>query len=252
MPTAIKGNFEEFIQTLDRRLVRQIPFASARALTRTAQLVQAAEVHEISDVFRQPTPYTLSAVALRPATKESQSAYVWIKSDSAKGTPAEKYLSAEIEGGSRSLKRFELALRSVGALPDSYYAVPGSGAKVDSYGNMDRGQIVQILAFFKAFPEAGYRANITTAGRQRLAKGTKAKQGFAYFVGRPAGGKLPLGVWQRTSFAHGSSIRPVLIFVPSVLYEPIFDFYFVASTIITRNMDKEFRSALADAVASAR
>ena len=43
---------------------RQIPFAAAQALTRTAQDAQEREVHEIRDVFNRPTPYTLSAVFL--------------------------------------------------------------------------------------------------------------------------------------------------------------------------------------------
>src|SRR5439155_26080975 len=132
-------------------------------------------------------------------------------------------LNPQIHGGSRDLKKFERALRSVGALPESHFIVPGAAAKMDAYGNMDRGQIIQILAYFRSFPEAGYRANTTAKGRARLARTTLSRQGFAYFVGAPAGGKLPLGIWQRFNLKP-SAIRPVMIFVKSVLYSKRLDF----------------------------
>ena len=230
---------------------KQIPFATAVALTRTAQRVKHAEEREMKDVFERPTPYTLQSVFMKPATKASQEAVVWLKDFAGKGTPASKFLLPQIKGGSRRPKRFEKALQAVGAMPPDHRAVPGEGAKVDAFGNMDRGQIVQILSFFKAFPEMGYKANMSDKRRKQMARGTKSRQGFSYFVGRP-GDRLPLGIWQRVSFARGSAIKPVLIFVPSVTYNAAFDFVYVGKTVFNRHFHEEFRRALDQAIRTAR
>lgn len=230
---------------------KQVTFATRVALTRTAQKVLVAQQREMRDIFRNPTPYTMSSLFLRPATKTNLSAEVKLKDFASKATPASKFLSAQISGGQRSQKRFERALQSVGALPPGYRIVPGSAAKLDSYGNMSRGQIVQILAFFRAFPEAGYKANMTSQGRDKLVRGSKRQQGFAYFVGRP-GDRLPLGIYQRVSFARGTALKPVMIFVQSAIYQPVFDFESVAKQTIKAEFAGEFATAWTEAKRTAR
>lgn len=232
---------------------RQLPFAIAKGLTETAQLVKAAEVREMKDVFDRPTPYTLNSLFVRPATKQTQEAIVWLKDDRAgSGGMPDKYLLPEIRGGVRVAKRFELALRSAGILPEDHVAVPGSGAKLDQYGNLSRGLIVQLLSYFRTFGTAGYSANITDAKKAKLARGTKTKVGFEYFVSRPGDGKLPLGIWQRFRFAQGTAIKPILIFVPGALYHSIFDFAYVAQSTFDREWPKQFGAALEEALRTAR
>lgn len=250
MKLSVKTNFPD-VQKQINELGKQAQFAAAVALTRTAQKVKDAQLREMKDVFDNPTPYTMSSLYLRPATKAKLEAVVWLKDFAAKATPAATYLLPQIQGGERRMKRFERALQSVGALPSGYRVVPGDVAKVDSFGNIDRGQIVQILSYFKAFPEAGYKANMTDKRKSQLAKGSKTRQGFIYFVGRP-GGRLPLGIWQRIQFARGSAIKPVMIFVPTVAYKAIFDFQFVAKTVIEREFEREYRLALEQAMRTAR
>lgn len=230
---------------------RQFPYAAALALTRTAQEIQKREVHEMRDVFDRPTSYTLSSTFIKPATKAHLEATVGLKDFSGKGIPASKFLAAQITGGSRRLKRFERALKAVGHLPDDYRVVPGNGAQLDVHGNIKPSQIVQILSYFQAFPEAGYRANMSQRRRRRLARGTKVKQGFEYFIGRP-GDRLPLGVWQRTAFARGTAIKLVFMFVRQANYEAVFDFEHVAVTTATRAFLPNFRSALTEAMHTAR
>jgi hypothetical protein len=230
---------------------KQVRFATRLALTRTAKKAELAEVREMLDVFHNPTPFTLSSTFVRPATTARLEAEVKLKDDSAKAVPASKFLAAQVSGGQRKLKRFEVALTAAGVMPVGYRAVPGQGAKVDSYGNMSRGQIVQILAFFRAFPEMGYKANMTDKGKARLARGNKRAQGFSYFVGTP-GDRLPLGIYQRVSFNGGTAIKPVLMFVRSALYQPIFDFKYVVEQTVKTEFDSEFQSAFAEAVRTAR
>lgn len=230
---------------------KQVNFATRVALTKTAQLAQEAEVHEMRDVFSRPTPYTLSSVFVRPATSTQLQATVGLKDGATKATPASKFLAPQIDGGQRVQKRFERALQAVGAMPTGYRAVPGSAARLDAYGNMDRGQIVQILAYFQAFPEMGYKANMNDKGRSRLGRGSKRQPGFVYFVGRP-GNRLPLGIYQRVRFARGSAIRPVLIFVRSAVYQERYDFAYVVDLTVRRQFGDQFAKAYIDAMRSAR
>ncbi len=230
---------------------KQIQFATRVALTRTAQQAALAEVREMRDVFRNPTPYTLSSVFVQAATKTRLEATVKLKDDSTKATPASKFLAAQVRGGQRGQKRFERALQAVGAMPTGYRAVPGAAARLDTYGNMSRGQIVQLLAYFRAFPEMGYKANMNDKGRARLARGTRRQQGYVYFVGRP-GDRLPLGIYQRFSFGHGSAIKPVLIFVRSAVYQERYDFEYVVEQTVKTQFANEFAKAYGEALGTAR
>ncbi len=250
---SVQHDFDKLTASLDDMAKNQVPFALARALNDTADAVQAAEVREMKDVFDRPTPTTLNAVYVKRATKGNLIAEIGLKNFAGKGIPATKYLAAEIDGGSRRLKRFEVALVRAGVMPEDMRAVPGEAAQMDAYGNMLGSQIVQILSFFKAFPELGYKANMSDKRRAQLAKGSKTRQGFAYFVGRPAGGKLPLGIWQRFQFARGSSaIKPVLIFVPHTIYQAVFDFGYVVQKTVDRTFPASFQQRMAEAMATAK
>lgn len=230
---------------------KQIPFAASLAINNTAKKVKEKEGHEIRDVFDRPTPYIKNSIFVKPSNKRNLNAIVGIKDMAIKGNPATKILKAEIGGGSRRLKRYEVLLRSTGNLPSGYYTVPGQAAKIDQYGNIARSQITQILSYFKSFPEAGYKANATDVTKARLAKSTKSRRGFEYFIGK-VGDKGTLGIWQRVKSNFGTSIRPVLIYVRSNNYDPIFDFEFVATNTVRKEFANEFDNAINQAVRTAR
>jgi hypothetical protein len=232
----------------------QVPYATALALTRTAQAVKVGEVAEMARVFDRPTPYTLNSLYMKPATKRQLEARVWLKEDTFKGTPATKYLLPQIEGGGRRMKRFELALQRVGAMPADYQAVPGERMPMDAYGNMERGEIVRILSYLKAFGEQGYRANITDKRRTRLAKGTKTAYGYAYFVVLPGSKAKHLhpGIWKRVHTGFGSAILPMIMFVRKARYGKRFNFYQVAERVIAREFPRQFAEAARQAMATAR
>jgi hypothetical protein len=226
---------------------RHLPYATARALTHTAQEVRKSLQDEMSRVFDRPTAYTLNSLYVRPATRSRLMAMVWLKGTSFKGTPADKFLGPQIFGGQRSLKRFEKSLKSAGLLPEGMYAVPGDAAKLDANGNMDRGQIVQILSFLRAFGETGYRANMSDKRR----KGFSKRTGVHYFVGKP-GSRLPLGVWERREFAFGSSVRPILIFIKAPKYKKLFKFFEVGRNTAENKFPVNLRLSLAQALATSR
>lgn len=242
----------ELTDKLGKFAYQQMPYAASVALNKTAEDVQRHEVRAMRDVFDRPTPYILNSVVIKRSTKQNLRAEIGLK-DRGAGVPATKYLAAHMGGGSRRPKRFESALRAAGHLPEDFRAVPGAGAKIDQYGNMATSQMIQILSYFRTFPEAakGARQNMTDRKRQRLAKGTRSQRGFEYFIGRP-GGRAPLGVYQRIAFASGYAIKPVLIFVRQARYRAIFDFKTVATDTVLRDFGWHFEAALADAMRTAR
>ena len=234
---------------------KQLPFATSLAINRTAVKVREREQHEIRDVFDLPTPFIQNSIFIKPSNKANLTARVGIKDNGfGKGIPAIKPLEAEIVGGERRLKRYEVALRSIGVLPDGYFTVPGEGAEIDSFGNMKAGQIRQLLSYFRANRDVGSTSNSTDATRAKLAKGTKKRAGISYFVGKV--GDAPLGIWRRTTSGSFTGpvkpIMPILMFVQSTRYEAIYDFDFVAQQTISREFDGQFIRAWAEAEATKR
>ena len=251
MKFTITTNARDVIASMGDVAARHIPFATALALTRTAQEAQRHEQHEMRDVFDRPTPFTLSALRVVPATKTNLTASVEIKDSAAKGVAASKYLAPEVYGGRRDLKAFELALFHAGVLPPGHYIVPGEAAKLDAYGNISRGQITQILSYFRARLDVGYTSNATEKTRARLKKGSKRRYGIVYFVSKP-GDRLPPGVWMREIHGLGSRVRPIMMFVTRAQYEAIFDFHYVIERTAQEVLPKEFELALAEALRTAR
>lgn len=205
---------------------KQISIATSIALTKTAKQIQREEVGEMKRVFDRPTQYTLNGLYIKPSTKTNLEARIGIKNDVFKGTPAEKYLLPNIIGGQRKLKRFERAFIAKGIMPEGYNAVPGAGAKLDNFGNVPAKFIVQILSFLGAFSNVGFSANSTQKTRDRFLK-TQAKRvggaNVAYFVVNTKS-RIPMGIYQRTVFGLGSSIKPIFVFVKSSTYNSKFNF----------------------------
>lgn len=253
---SVKSDIKEVVGKLAANMRQQVPYATVQTLNTVARIAETDTRKEMVDVFDRPTPWTLNSTFVKPASKSTLAATIGLKDARAvsTGVPAAKYLKTEITGGERRLKRFERALRSVGALPEGMFIVPGSGVKLDPYGNVPTGVVVQILSYFRAFPDAGYKANITDARKAKLARGTRnqSKLGVAFFVGRPADGKLPLGIWQRTYLAGGTAIKPLFIFVNGVNYEPRFDFRYVIELAVQRHFSSVFKAELQDAMRTAR
>lgn len=249
----IEHDFDSLLKNISNVEKRQIPFALSKAINETAKKTKDSLIHEMRDVFDRPTPYTLSSIFIKPSNKRNLSAIVGLKDAATKAIPASKFLTAQITGGVRRLKRYEVALRSIGVLPSNYFTVPGEGAKLDAYGNMSRGQIIQILSYFNAFGESGFRANATDKTRARLRKGTKKTiHGISYFAVQPGESDLHPGIWMRIHSGFGIAIRAVLIFVDRVLYDPTFDFAFVSETTNKKLFGSEFSKALLEANRTAR
>jgi hypothetical protein len=194
---------------------------------------------EMQSVFDRPTPYILNAVQVfKKATPDSLEAVITPTYMGGKGVDPQKILAAQEEGGRRSDKRSEVALRRAGILPSGYQTAipktpyPGSD---DGRGNLRGAFLVQLISYFQAFGEQGYRANMSAKGYQRVHRGTKKQTGRRYFVsyGAMRGGArmtannepdarsqhFAAGIWAVTG-TGGADVRPVVMFVKTPKYTP--------------------------------
>lgn len=221
------SGLDEMRQTLAALSDRRFSAAIATALSRTASEVRQEIRRQLPSVFDRPTPYTLNSLYVKGATAENLVARVWFKDETGTtgmGTPATKYLAPQVQGGGRNTKRFERALQMAGALPAGWQIVPGPGARLDQYGNVSAGQIIQILSQLRITLLSGHTRNMSAEARAAIRAQRKA--GGRFFV-MPVGGRAKPGIYQREFM--GENITAVLMFVPPTKYGVRFDFSAMAT-----------------------
>lgn len=263
MRITLTSNIDEVRKQFAEFSDRRFNAAMATALTRTAVQVRDAVQAEMPRVLDRPTPYTTRQLRYVPAKADRLAAAVGFNvvnvtdergatiafRDLGPGeTPAGKYLTPQIEGGSRRLKRLEVALRAAGALPDGWLTVPGEGARLDAYGNVSRGQVVQVLSQLRIQLVAGSSRNMSFDARKQITAQRKA--GGRFFVVKPGEGKLQPGIYQREFI--GRNITPVFIFVRGASYKRRFDFDGLSRRVADATLPQEIDRALAESLSRLR
>ena len=274
---------EGLLNDVDDLIKHRIPKMAAMAVTATAKSLKDATEKQLSVVFDRPNRWTLSSIYYRPASISDMNAYVWFKDDSAvgKGTPASKYLWAQIHGGPRRFKRHEVALQRFGVLPPGYYTVPGAGIKLDSHGNIPTGTITEILTGVGALTGMSDTEFYGKLGGYKKKKKTTAN----FFVVKQKHGGLVPGIWERSpetgkefksvlarqtgaysstpkagswysdkekkflSVIQGRAVRPILIFVKAPQYTQRFPFYDWAESFVNTNYQQFFNRIMAETLA---
>lgn len=247
----------------------QLPFVLSKASNDLAFMVRKAEMETVVRVFDRPKPQTQKNFFVRKGSKRNPTATIWFDQIYDRGF--KEYMVPQVEGGGRRLKRSEKLL--------GRYYVPGRGAKLDRYGNMQGGQVTQVLSQLRQLGGvAGYSMNETerSKGRRRgVAKKTE------YFVVRNQTGglvpgvyqriqsgsgfgaqtsrALPAGAWQRgrssgkfSSVIRGRGVVPIMIFTRQPHYRKRFPFYDVARQVVDQNYLKVMGDAIAFAIRTAR
>jgi len=184
-------------------MLKQYPVQASRALEiaidKTAMEIKDAVRQAIPQVFDRPTPYTLNSLRVEKTRNHNMKAAVWFIEPK---RMADHYLIPQVEGGTRKLKGFERALGANSFIPSKH-------AKLDRYGNLPYGVIVQMLSVLgRAEYVAGYQANITARSKKRNSKPRD-------YVALPMGaGKLPPGIYQRvqTGVGFGAKTKKTLQF----------------------------------------
>ena len=257
MRITLSSNIAEVRAQLAQFSDRRFNAAMATALTRTAVQVRDAVQAEMPRVLDRPTPYTTRQLRYVPAKADRLAAAVGFNvvnvtdergatiafRDLGPGeTPAGKYLQPNIEGGARRLKRMEQALRAIGALPNGWLAVPGQGATLDAYGNVSRGQVLQVLSQLRVQLLSGSDRNASFNARKQITAQRRA--GGRYYVVPPGKGKVQPGIYQREFV--GRNITPVFIFVRGANYKRRFDFDGVSQRLAAQALPLEVQRAIAE------
>jgi hypothetical protein len=237
----ITTDFERVARGVGAWGTEQLPFASALALTWTGRDVKDEIDRELPTLLDNPTPYTRMGFRLFPATKQNLRALVTFRED------ARHFLDAQVVGGERRHKALERALQAAGAMPPGMLAVPGQGARLDRFGNVDRGQIVQVLSQLRITMTSGYTRNMSRDARSQI--NAQRRAGGRFFVAK-AGTKLHPGVYQRELV--GKNITPVFLFVRAARYKVRLPVDQIAQRVIASRFGDNFERAWKRALATAR
>ena len=220
---------------------RRMAAAAATALTRTAVEAKAGVQAQMPGVFDRPTPYTLGGVGISTASASNLEAEVFLKDQqSGAGRPAAVYLRTEVRGGARSTKGFEKLLQGRGVMPAGWRAVPGAGARLDAFGNIDRTQLGQILKQLRTQQAAG-----PVQPRKRIAAARSA--GASFFVVKPGKKGAKPGIYARE--LTGRNITPVILFVRNATYSARFDFEGIVRRIANERLGPNLQRAIGESAA---
>lgn len=193
---------------------RRLRAAMATAATRTVRELKQRWQQQFDQAFDRPTYATSRAVRTTMATAAKLQAEVFVQDKADRGTAPVEWLLPEEKGGARGLKKFEAALQAQGSMPRGWRAVPGPAAKLDGYGNVSRGQIVQVIAQLGAQYSPGYSRVISASAAKRAARAAALGRAYVAILPGDKAEKRTPGVYER----KGKGLLPVFLFVSRVQY----------------------------------
>jgi len=221
---AFKVDLKAYRKAMDETHRRQLPFATAQALTATAGHVGLAWQQEMQTKLDKPTPFTVNSVAVTPARKDNRTAVVYIRDIAA------QYLEPFVDGGTHFLggKQGLLTPKDI---------------KTNAYGNIPR----NALSALKGRPDifigkvetkdgqsingVWQRVNVNTKGGVR--RGKKANRGSLY------------------SAQHGR-LKLLIRFNDPMVVRQHLDFDGRAAEAVAKYIEPEFAKAFSKAMATAR
>ena len=213
---------------------KQVRYATAVALTRTATQIKAALPAELDRVLDRPTPFTKRGIYLKAARRDNLTAEVGFMDRQA------SYLALQFTGGVRRPTARGIRL-------------PGN-IELNAFGNIPRGLTDRLKAAAAAQDGA-----LSAAIRRRLGVGAKDRRKGAaplqLFYGKPSGArwaKAPVGIYRRIPGRPGKLV-PVIVFEDTpARYTKRLDLERFAAPIIQREFQAQFDRALREALATAR
>jgi len=218
---------------LKKLIDNDIPEATAQAINWTSYNLRERLQDEIKSVFDRPTRFTIDSIEVIKARPDRPEATVRLKDYSSKAAPAAVWLAPQVYGGDRRDKRSETLLRDRGVLPAGMYVAPGSGMKLDSMGNVGKGQMQKIISGLGASFDPYQRS---TSSKRSI--GTRKR----FFVMMK--GKRPLGIAERFG-RQREQVRLVLAFISKPRYQERFDFFGIAERFVEEDLPKTFERAMA-------
>lgn len=231
MQITVKHNFDEVAARLSGQQ-KQVAFAAAQALTRTASVIKDALPAELDRVFDRPTAFTKRGIYLKAARRDTLTAEVGFMQRQA------SYLRLQLEGGIRQPTARGIRL-------------PGN-IELNAFGNIPRGLTDKLKA-------AAKDGTLGSAVARRLGVSAKDRRKGAATIsllyGKPAGGrwdKAPVGIYRRIPGKPGKLVPVILFEDTPAKYQKRLDLEAFARPIVAREFERQFDRALRDALATAR
>lgn len=231
MQINIKHNLDVIMAKLSGQQ-RQVSFAAAVALTRTAAVIKAALPAELDRVFDRPTSFTKRGIYLKAARRDAMTAEVGFMTRQA------SYLRLQLSGGTRAPTARGIRL-------------PGN-IELNAFGNIPRGLTDKLKA-------AAKDGTLGAAVSRRLGVSAKDRRKGAppisLFYGKPAGSrwdKAPVGIYRRIPGKPGKLVPVILFEDTPAKYTKRLDLGNFAAPIVAREFAAQFDRALTEALASAR
>ncbi len=214
----ISGDIKPLQKAFTEFQKKQVPFATALALTRLAQGVVAVEGTEIDKTFDSPTAFTRSSITLKSATKADLTAIVYPREI------ASHYLEPYVNGGNRDYGN------------KKGFLVP-KGARVNRFGNLTQNALKNLESKPNVF-----------IGAVRLKGGVEIRGVWQ----RPG----PAGVGRGKRRGKGALPRkPLKLLIRFEDTTPVprrLPFYESANTYLKANVQREFLKAFAEAMKTAK
>lgn len=113
----IRPGLAAFRRDFDNFATKQLPFATARALTETARKAAAVETQALSQTLDRPTPFTLRGPMVKPATKADQTAVLDMRPIQAAYLAPEEFGEPQVVAKTAVVVPVDAALNSYGNLP---------------------------------------------------------------------------------------------------------------------------------------
>jgi hypothetical protein len=213
---------------------RQVDYAIAVALTKTAKEIQKAMPAELDQIFDRPTPFTKRGTYLQSAKRDNLVAVVGFKSIQA------KYLQRQTEDNTY--------------IPgEAGIKLPGN-IQLNAFGNIPRGIIDKLKA-------AAQNGDLSAAIAKRLnANGNRRKgaKPIQLFFGKPKGAgweDAPLGIWRRVPGVSGGpgKLIPVIVFEDTpAKYKKKLDMEDIGRPLVQRHFKRLLDEAVRHALSTAR
>lgn len=226
---------------------KQATYAASRALNTTAFAVRDQLKTTMAATFAGgATAYTLRAFNVAKSSKANLAAEVALRTDTqGAALPYNKALAHLFTGGQRKYKKIEGALRARKLLPSGLTIAPGSAMRLDSYGNMDRRQLTELMSMLIARPTTMRTIRKTGAG--------KAPKMVDYFTVQPgARTRLHPGIYKRVETGKTSAVEPMILYVNQVSYRKFIDLEKLGTEVVAKTFQPEFDAELSKALANAR
>jgi hypothetical protein len=223
----IRSDLKQLERQLSDLAYKQLPFASAQAMTGLAKMAAKAEQENMGKVLDQPTPFTIKSVVVKPATKADQEAELYVKDIAA------AYLDPYEFGGRN---------KGVGSR-DAFFRP--ANIDLNQYGNLPKAKIAQLKARSDVFIGTVKAKNgeVINGIWQRVAKQA--------IVTRPAGKGTKKTVTRRGLNAT-NHLRLLVRFEDPHPVRQHLGWFDIARRVVNANLDRVMGQALAKAMASAR